>query len=220
MLWKPFSHLMWIPLLVVLTSLRAEAATNGQDISVSVACVEAPFLDLQKTKGPFLSVAPTGETVKIADLSPLLCIVVLKNQSTNQITIHSPVDDLLGCYAIQMEFTEGGRVFRRCRDGVNPADILASRLDVARVNFRTLRTLGPGDSLAIPISLAEFWPPELGHIYRAPSNTLVRAVYRLHDTKNEKATVEMASTFVDLQSLLTDRVEAYTSRMTPVPPDR
>lgn len=201
---------------VVLMPLCAWSATNATPLTVTLAPIASAFLDVQQTKGAFLSVAPTGHVIRADDMSPLLCMAVLSNESTDSVTIHSPVADLLGYYAVQLEFTKGDSVFRRDRGGVDVATIRANRLDMSRVTFRALRTLNGGDSVAIPITVSDFWPAELGHIYRAPSNTMVRAIYRLHDPQDEKNSIDIFSQPVTLKKLLTDRVGTYDSPVTAV----
>lgn len=207
--------LMWSMVVGLPFRMLAGGMASNQVLDVSIASVGARMLDLQTAKKEFLSAvsgASTGDTVRTEDLSPVLCFVIVKNQSADTTSIRSPVWDKFGYFAVQMEFLDDGRVYRRIRGGRNADEIIPWRLE-GMPHYSRMRRLEPGESVAIPVSFHDYWPSELKHPYWAPSNMLIRALYCEYDPEDGRAIVEVSSRYVSLQTLLTDRISAYASKL-------
>lgn len=185
-------------------------------VRVQIAAIAAPLLDIQVTKGRLLEVVPRGDAIPLEALSPVLCMVILHNTSAVGVAIHSPVRDPLGYRAVAMEYVSGGDVFRRVRVSGGGRRCMDGDVIPGYGRLSVLQELAPQEAIAIPIPVADFWPQELGHIYRAQSNTMVRAIVTIADSLDVTQRYEVSSPYVSLGTLLVDRISRYLLPVTVV----
>jgi len=187
---------------------RTVWAFPASQLTVDITPIADGFLELQRTKTFYISAinAQPGNVIKCSDLTPILCMVTIRNPSTKTISVPCPQLDTLGIFSICLEFVVDGRtvVARRSKDANR---WLSARLSGSGVCSRSRRLIPPGQSLAIPIRLDEYTPDDLlKDMCIRDARGKVRAIYRYYGV-DESHVVEIPSPYVDMKTLFLNRTD-------------